>query len=437
MAGLARSRASGFFFGVPPAGWTPPEVAALCSSMGESRCMRRGVVPAAREGAILMRYLSEQETRSRRIETWPASPADAFDRARAVLRRLGLAHAGQQMGQRWPVGCIALEITQRCNLDCTLCYLSENSEAVRDIPLDELFARVDAVARAYGPNTDVQVTGGEPTLRDRDELKAIVRRIHSLGMRPTLMTNGIRVSRRLLEELAEAGLADVAFHVDTTQRRRGYRTEESLNVLRERYVQLAAGLPLSVMFNTTVHDGNFNEIPSVVAFFRANAGRIRTVSFQLQADTGRGVQRTRGPSITLDTVAAQIAVEAGTPVTFSASLIGHPSCSRYGMCLAANGNLYDAFDDPSLVGALQLATAALALDRTRPAATARYLLAWLARHPPVWTRVLSWFARKGWAMRRDIFAGGTRVYTLSIIIHNFMDATRLEEDRMPKIRRMV
>jgi hypothetical protein len=38
--------------------------------------------------------------------------------------------------------------------------------------------------------------------------------------------------------------------------------------------------------------------------------------------------------------------------------------------------------------------------------------------------------RKGWAMRRDVFAGGTGAHTLSIIIHNFMDATRLEEERI-------
>ncbi|MDH5540717.1 MAG: hypothetical protein OEY03_15050, partial [Rhizobacter sp.] len=40
-------------------------------------------------------------------------------------------HAHQMAGRRWPVACVSLEITQRCNLDCTLCYLSESSEAVR------------------------------------------------------------------------------------------------------------------------------------------------------------------------------------------------------------------------------------------------------------------------------------------------------------------
>lgn len=111
----------------------------------------------------------------------------------------------QLMGRRWPIGRVALEITQRCNLDCTACYLSEQSEAVKDIPLEEVFRRIDMIFDHYGPHTDVQVTGGDPTLRKRDELVAIVRRIRDKGMRPTLFTNGIRAKRSLLQELVAAG----------------------------------------------------------------------------------------------------------------------------------------------------------------------------------------------------------------------------------------
>jgi 7,8-dihydro-6-hydroxymethylpterin dimethyltransferase len=377
-----------------------------------------------------MPYMSDDEVRAYDVETWPRSPADALARARTMLAELGLARPGQQMGQRWSVGCVALEITQRCNLDCTLCYLSENSEAVRDIPLDQVLARIDTIFSSYGTNTDVQVTGGEPTLRKRDELLAIVRRIHALGMRATLMTNGIRATHELLRDLAAAGLSDVAFHVDTTQQRQGYQTETELNSLRQRYLERVAGLPLSVMFNTTVHDGNFDQIPSVVAFFRARAGQVRTASFQLQADIGRGVQRARGPAITPETAAAQIEQGAGTSLQFAASLIGHPSCSRYGMCLAANGNLYDAFDDLHFVGSMQTATAALVFDRTHPTATARRLILWLCRHPALWWRVTSWLASKAWTMKMDLVRSRARVHTLSFVIHNFMDAARLDEDRI-------
>ena len=140
----------------------------------------------------------------------------------------------------------------------------------------------------YGPNTDVQITGGDPTLRRRDELVGIVHRVRAKGMRPTLFTNGIRAKRDLLEELAAAGLVDVAFHVDLTQQRRGFSSESELNVLRREYIERVRGLNLPVMFNTTVFEGNFEQIPLLVAFFVRNSDMVRLASFQLQADTGRG-----------------------------------------------------------------------------------------------------------------------------------------------------
>ena len=54
----------------------------------------------------------------------------------------------QAAGRRWSIGCVSLEITQRCNLDCTLCYLSESAEAIRDLPLDEVFRRIDGIEAA-------------------------------------------------------------------------------------------------------------------------------------------------------------------------------------------------------------------------------------------------------------------------------------------------
>ncbi|HMF09169.1 MAG TPA: radical SAM protein, partial [Thermoanaerobaculia bacterium] len=51
----------------------------------------------------------------------------------------------QVLGRRNAIGCVALEITQRCNLDCTLCYLSESSERVKDIPLAEVYRRIDGI----------------------------------------------------------------------------------------------------------------------------------------------------------------------------------------------------------------------------------------------------------------------------------------------------
>ncbi len=369
------------------------------------------------------------------IAAWPpdALPApgnDAMTQARRAMAAAGLDGAQQQMGLRWPVGCVALEITQRCNLDCTRCYLSEHSEAVHDLPLEEVFRRIDRIREHYGTGIDVQITGGDPTLRKREELLAIVARVHAAGLRPTLMTNGIRATRALLRELAAAGLCDVAFHVDTTQQRKAYATVMALNAVRQEYLERARGLPLSVFFNTTVHAGNFHEIPGMVRFFARHAGAIRTASFQIAADTGRGMQTGRAERITPDTVARQIETGAGTTINFDSSRIGHPGCNRYGLCFAAGGRLFDALDDVAFIAWLQRGTARLRLERNRPGVVVLQFLRWLLVRPARALPVLRWAGRKAWAMRGGLLAGGGRVRTISFLIHNFMDSQALETERI-------
>src|SRR6266700_6635346 len=133
--------------------------------------------------------MTPHEIRAAQPAARAADHRTALAAARQRMVATGQWSASQLMGRRWPIGCVALEITQRCNLDCTACYLSEHSEAVKDLPLAEVFRRIDLIFDHYGPNTNVQVTGGDPTLRKREELVAIVRRLSHKGMRASLFTN--------------------------------------------------------------------------------------------------------------------------------------------------------------------------------------------------------------------------------------------------------
>ncbi|MBX9715606.1 MAG: radical SAM protein, partial [Burkholderiaceae bacterium] len=288
---------------------------------------------------------------------------DPLARARRRMRETGQWNPAQNMGRGWAIGCVALEITQRCNLDCTLCYLSESAEAIKDIPLEEVYHRIDVIRSCYGPGTNVQITGGEATLRRRDELIAIVQRTCSAGLRPALFTNGIRATRGLLEELCAAGLAEIAFHVDTTQKLKGFATEFALNIVRRRYIERARGLPLAVYFNTTVHDANFHEIPALVHFFVEHADVVRIASFQMQADTGRGIMGKRGLGISLDTVTEQIQKGTNTTLDFGALQEGHARCNRFAIGLVANGKVYDALDEREFVRFVLEKAAKLRLDR--------------------------------------------------------------------------
>jgi hypothetical protein len=357
--------------------------------------------------------------------------ADATGDLRARMLRTGQWGPGQMAGRRWPVACVSLEITQRCNLDCTLCYLSETAEAVRDFPLDEVFRRIDLIATHYGPGTDVQVSGGEPTLRRRDELVAIVRRVASRGLRPALLTNGIKASRSLLAELCGAGLVDVAFHVDTTQQRAGYTTERDLNELRCQYIERTRGLPLSVMFNTSVHAGNIADVPMLTAFFVAQADAVRFASFQLQADTGRGVLRGRDDGIDNARMARLMRQGSGVAeLSFNVLAAGHHDCNRTAVLLVANGRAHDAFADAGFVQRFMRETAHLPIARGTPLRSLRSLLAAGLSRPSLSWAALRWALAMAWRMRRDLVAARGRVHKLTLFTHNFMDACGLDAERI-------
>lgn len=148
------------------------------------------------------------------------------------------------------------------------------------------------------------------------------------------------------------GSATVAFHVDMTQQRKGYASEADLNAVREKYIHRARGLPLAVFFNTTIYAGNFTEIPKLVRFFRQNTDVVSLISFQLQADTGRGILRERAPLIDQDSVIEKIQEGASMPLSFDTLAVGHSRCNRYAMAFEINGNLYDFYADPGFAVSL-------------------------------------------------------------------------------------
>jgi 7,8-dihydro-6-hydroxymethylpterin dimethyltransferase len=355
---------------------------------------------------------------------------DAKAHMQQRMQQTGQWAPHQMAGRRWPVACVSLEITQRCNLDCTLCYLSDSAEAVRDFPLEEIFRRIDMIVAHYGPGTDVQVSGGEPTLRPRDELLAIVQRLQSRGLRASLFTNGIKATRELLVDLVAVGLTDVAFHVDSTQQRDGYANEAALNALRLDYINRARGLPLAVFFNTTVHAGNFDDVPMLAAFFVAHADVVRFASFQLQAETGRGVWGARTELIGNDSVARRLQQGAQVDLKWNVLTAGHHDCNRSAVMLVAAGKTYDAFADVDFVRRFANQTAHLSIDRGTPWRGLRSFLSAVVQQPALALATLAWLLRQAWWMKVDLFRARGRVHKLTFFTHNFMDACALDAERI-------
>ena len=382
-------------------------------------------------------YMTAAEVAAYGPHRRPGAAEPAVDQTRARITGARQWDAGQILGRHRAIGCVALEITQRCNLDCTLCYLSEKAEAVHDVPLPVLFRRIDMIRDLYGAGTDIQITGGEPTLRRRDDLARIVRHAADRGLRPALFTNGIRATRELLADLAANGLVDVAFHVDMTQERHGYDSEAALNAVRADYIARARGLGLFVIFNTTIFDGNRADVPMLARFFAQHSDVVGFASFQLQADAGRGVAGVARHPLTLDGIAQAIADGTGSDLGFNRLRIGHERCNRYGVALVAGDRVFDLYAEPGPIQAVMQAFGDLNLDRQRPWRIATVLMRLAGRRPGLAVRVVGWLVRLALRVGPAVLRAGFRVRKISYFIHSFMDSCRLERPRIDACSFMV
>ena len=177
--------------------------------------------------------------------------------------------------------CVLLEVTQRCNLRCPVCFAGAGAEGC-DPSLDEIDAWVECL-RAHGSTVNIQLSGGEPTMRD--DLPEIIRRIRARGFSfVQVNSSGLRLAKETgyAAQLADAGLDCVFLQFDgvtdaTYQRIRGARLFE---IKQQAILNCAeAGLAV-VLVPTLVPDVNVGEIGPILDFAVARVPTVRAVHFQ-------------------------------------------------------------------------------------------------------------------------------------------------------------
>ncbi len=170
-----------------------------------------------------------------------------------------------------------LEPTNKCNLSCDGCY-RENDGTHKT--LAEVQADLD-VFRKWRTYDSVSIAGGDPLLHPH--IVEIVRMVVADGHKPIINTNGLALTRGLLEELKRAGLVGLTFHVDSHQGRPvpwRNKTEVELNALRLEYAELVASVGgLSCAFNATVYEDTIEHVPAIVQFAADHIDIINSIIF--------------------------------------------------------------------------------------------------------------------------------------------------------------
>jgi len=181
-----------------------------------------------------------------------------------------------------------LEVTQRCNLNCRFCFANAGTE-LDEPSLAVIEGWYKSVLAASGP-VNIQLSGGEPTLRD--DLPEIVDMGRRLGFKfIQVNTNGLRLAEDpiFLSRLKEAGLSSVFLQFDGTedqiyQSMRG----RSLLDIKVRALKNCGKHEIGVVLVPTLIPGiNTDNIGGIIKFALENHPIVRGVHFQPVSYFGR------------------------------------------------------------------------------------------------------------------------------------------------------
>lgn len=184
--------------------------------------------------------------------------------------------------------CVLLEVTPRCDLGCPVCFADSGAGGC-DVPLETISSWYDMLLEHGGP-FNIQLSGGEPTIRD--DLREIV----AMGRRKgfgffQLNTNGLRIARDLpyLLGLAEAGLNTVFLQFDGLSPESGAALR-GRDVVREKIAAIKncreAGLGV-VLVPTVCRGVNDGELGAILDFAASQMPTVRGVHFQPISFFGR------------------------------------------------------------------------------------------------------------------------------------------------------
>ena len=240
-----------------------------------------------------------------------------------------------------------VEVTNRCNMACPICY-SDANQSSEDVPIDEIRTRLQRLLELTETPIPIQISGGEPSLCN--DLPEIISIAKDIGYRIIeLVTNGIKIGKDLafLNELKAKGLTAVYLQFDglkkeTTLKIRG----RDMTEFRHKAVSAIRGAGLCCTLAVVVTRGiNEGEIGDVVRYGVENIDVVRAINFQSAARfSGRfGIPKTySGYSMQelLDLIEAETGIAADT---FRSEHIGHPDCNAMSPVFIVNGKFEPLF----------------------------------------------------------------------------------------------
>lgn len=172
-----------------------------------------------------------------------------------------------------------LEVTDKCNTYCRGCYRINGMQGHKSF---EQIKEEITLMKKWRNCDNISIAGGEPLIHPN--ILEIVAYIRSLGMKPLILTNGIKLenNREFMMELKKAGAVGFTFHIDSEQQRPHWKgkTETELFELRQHFADMAHSIGgLFASFGMTVYPGNIDFVPTMVTWANKNIDRVHGLVF--------------------------------------------------------------------------------------------------------------------------------------------------------------
>ena len=186
-----------------------------------------------------------------------------------------------------------LVITNRCDLHCWYCFFyAEKAGYIYEPTQDQIREMVKQLkAERPVPGNSVQITGGEPCLRD--DLPEIIRILKEEGVdHIQLNTNGIRLANDLdfFRRVKEAGVSNLYMSFDGVTARTNPKNHWEVPKTLENARKLGVGV---VLVPTVIKSVNDHELGDIIRFGFTNIDVVRAVNFQPVSLTGRMPKKER------------------------------------------------------------------------------------------------------------------------------------------------
>jgi pyruvate-formate lyase-activating enzyme len=169
-----------------------------------------------------------------------------------------------------------VEVTDECTLSCRGCY-RHKIEGHR--PLEAVLQDIRDCRRIT--NCDgMAIAGGEPLIYPH--IVDVVAFMSGMKIKPTILSNGEKLTPALAGELKKAGLAKIHLHVDSVQNRPGWegKNEAELNELRQYFADLLHRVKgIQCGYHVTVFRNTLPFLPAITEWCKRNIAKVQHISF--------------------------------------------------------------------------------------------------------------------------------------------------------------